>query len=313
MLPSLPAPRFAALIRTTGARSLSLQEALQSVALQSEPCLSIVIVHGGGEAYAGVRQECGQSELIRLLHAPNTDGRRKRGYPLNAGIDYCLLEAGIEYLFFLDDDDIVYPFFTRCMAAAFAASDADVVYAAANCREEGKPLTAAWPAKPWQHLFDRNFIPSNGYAIRAEALRRTGVRLDESLEYLEDWHFLLRMLEHNFRFQQLSDTLLEFRTESAAALANRYNLETWKGCALRIRQYINATSFPVPGAELARLASDSNAVDTPSDRFADSSTATALHRRIWDLEHSLSWRCTAPLRALGPVMLRLRNRWKARA
>jgi hypothetical protein len=289
-----------------------LQEALQSVALQSEPCLSIVIVHGSAESYSRVRRDCEETDLVRVLHALDNDPRRKRGYPINVGIDYCLSHPQIRYIFLLDDDDIVYPFFTRAMASAFAASEADVVYVTASCRETDKPLTAAWPLKPWHHLFDRNFIPSNSYAVRAEALRRSGVRVDEDLDYLEDWHFLLRLVEHNFRFQPLDATLSEFRTESNAHLAFRYDLETWKSSARQIRHYINTTSFAVPGADLAQLAGNAAANETEPERFADSSTATALHRRIWDLEHSLSWKCTQPLRYVGGVMLRLRSRRKAR-
>ncbi len=230
-LPPSPsqAPAFAALVRTTGARGRSLQESLQSLALQSLPCIAVVIVHGSLETYARVREGCGQSgspDLVRVLHAPDMDPRRKRGYPINVGLDYCLGQLpDLQYLFLLDDDDIVYPFFTGTMALAFRASEADVVYATANCREAGKPLTAAYPYRPYTHLFDRNFIPSNGYAIRAEALRRCSVRVAEDLDYLEDWLFLLRLLESGLRFYGLDTTLSEFRAESAADFAHRHDLE----------------------------------------------------------------------------------------
>jgi hypothetical protein len=311
---SPPAPEFAALIRTTGVRDQSLREGLQSLALQGEPCLAIVIVHGSAESHARVQQSClanHPADLIRVLHAPDSDPRRKRGYPINVGIDYSLNVPGIQYVFLLDDDDIVYPFFTAVMASAFAASEADVVYATANRREAGKPLAAAWPLQPYPRLFDRNFIPLNSCAIRAEALRRSGARADEEQDYLEDWLFLLRLLEHKFRFQGLDVTLSELRTDSAADLACRYDLEIWKSNALRIRQYINATTFPVPGADLARLAGN-HLPAAREDLFDDSSTTTALHRRIWELEHSLSWKCTRPLRDVAGMLLRLRGRWSAR-
>ncbi len=305
---------FAALVRTTGARNEMLLEALQSLAVQSEPCAAIVIVHGSAEAFAQVRQVCAGLTLVHFVHASNEDARRKRGYPVNAGIDYCLEHLpGAAYLFLLDDDDLVYPFFTSVMAAAFRASSADLVYANTNRREAGKPLAPSYPLKHYRHLFDQNFIPSNGYAIRAEALRRSGVRVDEELEYLEDWLFLLNLLERGLRFHRIDMTLSEFRTESDAEFAYRHDLEEWKANGLRIRKYINTTSFPLPGGDLASLAQESAGAGEDQGRFADSSMTAALYRRIFELEHSFSWRSTAPLRAIAASLLRLRGRVKARA
>jgi hypothetical protein len=215
-------------------------------------------------------------------------------------------------LFLLDDDDVVYPFFTSVMAAALRTSEADLVYANTNRREAGKPLAPSYPLKHYRHLFDQNFIPSNGYAVRVEALRRSGVRVDEGLEYLEDWLFLLNLLENGLRFHRLDMTLSEFRTESDAEFAYRHDLEVWKVNALRIRKYINTTSFPLPGGDLASLAEESAGADNDQGRFADSSMTAALHRRVYELEQSLSWRCTAPLRAIAGSLLRLRSRAKAR-
>ncbi len=283
--------RFAALIRTTGSRNELLQCALHSLSLQSLSCIAIVIVHGTVEAYSQVAALCKGAQVI---HAPNSDPTRKRGFPINAGIDYCLNQLPeVQFLFLLDDDDIVYPFFTRVMSAAFEASEADLVYTNTNRRETGKPLAPSFPLKPYYHLLEQNFIPSNGYAVRTEALRRTGVRVDESFEYLEDWHFLLRLLEHGVRFHRLDVTLSEFRTESDAQYAFRNDLVLWRAYGARIREYINATKFPIPGADLALLAESQATPPALGDRFTDSSFTAGLHRRIWELEHSLSWKITA--------------------
>jgi hypothetical protein len=298
-------PVFAALVRTTGARNSQLLQALQSLALQSLPCVAIVIVHGDAEAFSSVWKACEVASLVEVIHAPNTDPSRRRGYPINAGIDHCLGHLpGIPYIFLLDDDDAVYPFFTRMLYDAFQASGADLVYATANRLEAGKPLAPAYPPRPYYHLFDQNFMPSNSYAIRAESLRRSGVRVDESMDSLEDWLFLLNLLEHGLRFHRLDMALSEFRSESAADFAYRNNLDQWKANDRRIRQYINSTAFPIPGSDLARLREVRHHIPAGTD--------TALHRRIWDLEHSLSWKLTSPLRALAGGLLRLRSRSKAR-
>jgi len=272
-----------------------------------------VVVHGTAESYSQVRKACKNISLAHVIHAPNLDNSRKRGYPINVGIEHCLNALpDIQYLFLLDDDDIVYPFYTRVMAEAFECSGADLVYANTNRREAGKPLAPSFPLKPYYHLLEQNFIPSNAYAVRTEALRKSGVRVDEGFEYLEDWLFLLRLLERGVRFSRLDMTLSEFRTESDAEYAYRNDLELWKACAAKIREYINATAFPIPGSDLARLAESQAAVADARGRFADSSTTVALHRRVWELEHSFSWKLTAPVRALAGNLLRLRSRWKAR-
>jgi hypothetical protein len=294
---------FAAIVRTTGARNQMLQEALHSLSLQSLPCLALVIVHGTSESYSQVKVSCQNVSLAHVIHAPNSDSSQKRGYPINLGIEYCLKELpNVEYIFLLDDDDIVYPFFTKMMAEAFASSGAGLLYARANKRVAGEPLMPSFPLKPYHHLLEENFMPSNSYAIRTAELRRTGVRVDEDFEYLEDWLFLLRLLGKGVRFQRLDMTLSEFRSESNVDFAFKNDLESWTAYHLRIRAYINSTAFPIPGADLAQLAES----PVPAAEIGSSTTAV-LYRRVWELEHSLSWKITAPLRAVFTSLMRLRR------
>jgi len=272
-----------------------------------------VVVHGTFESYSQVKASCESINFARAIHAPNSDSGRKRGYPINAGIEYCLNELPhIEYLFLLDDDDIVYPFFTKMMAEAFACSEAGLIYANANRREAGKLPEPSFPPKPYYHLLEQNFMPSNSYAIRTSELRRSGVRVDESFEYLEDWLFLLELLKESVRFQRLDMTLCEFRSESDTDFAFKNDMELWKSYNSRVRQYINSTAFPIPGADLARLAEGQAASVQTGGRFSDSSLTATLHRRIWELEHSLSWKLTAPLRAIAGGLLHLMSARKAR-
>lgn len=291
-------PAFAAIIRTRGDRPRQLLEALQSVSLQQAPCLSIVVVHGDAGAFSLVNRAVsgnGDAPKANVLHASDT--QRKLGYPFNIGLDYFLAhQPAVEFVFMLDDDDIVYPFFTSMLGRAFSASGADVVYAASNRREPGE---LPWPGRaalPLYFLFKENFIATNSYAVRLEALRKSGLRMDEMIEHLEDWHFLLRMLESGFRFHALPIELSEFRI-AAAREGERNDSPAWKEASERIRQYIRASRFSIPGAELARLGRDQPARKDPD--------TDALARRIEELEHSLCWRWTAPARQLA-ALLRVR-------
>jgi hypothetical protein len=277
---SAQAAGFAALVRTTGVRHRLLLDALQSLALQRVGCLPVVIVHGDAAAYAAVQRICGDSaaaDRVVILRAPET--QRRRGYPINVGIEYCLTQCPeVEFVFFLDDDDIVYPFFTNTMAAAFFASGADVVYAASNRREPGQPAASGYFPEPIHHMLRANFITSNSYAIRAARLRDSGLRMTEELEYYEDWQFLIRMLQAGFRFHALPATLSEFRIVSDGNLTQKRDPDMWKAISLDIRRYINGSSFPLPGPELVRMSSPS---ETPrlqellaekEERLTDAST-----------------------------------------
>jgi hypothetical protein len=304
---------FAALVRTTGARNDLLLEALHSLAIQLQPCVAIVIVHGTSDHYAKVSKACAKFSLAQVIHAPNNDPKRRRGYPLNVGIEHCLNKLpNIEYLFLLDDDDLVYPFFTSVMTDAFSWSDADLVYAISNRHEKDKPLAPSFPLKPYYHLLEQNFIPSNAYAIRTEALRRTGVRVDENFEYLEDWFFLLSLLQHGVTFHRLDVALSEFRTEGDGEYAYKNDLDLWKAYAARIRQHINKTQYLIAGSDLAQMAERQIAVVSPAGRFSDSSVTAGLYRRIFELEHSFSWKITGPVRALAAKVLDIRNGAKGR-
>ena len=306
-------PSFAAIVRTTGSRPQLLLDALQSLSLQEFPCHAIVVVHGGAGNYWDVKRTCdGSKARVTILHAP--DMARRRGYPINIGLDFCAANLPtVDFVFFLDDDDIVYPFFTSTMAAAFLLSEADVVYAASNRRSPGQPTEPGYAPQRIYHIFRQNFIPVNSYAMRHSALLRSTVRMSEDLEYTEDWHFLLLLLQAGLRFHPFPTTLSEFRIVSDGNLTAKKDPAAWKAISLDIRRFINTSSFPIPGAELARLA-DSNVstADFPCAPVPqaggvcdslDETPIAMLRFRIRAMENSLSWRCTAPLRyALGLIL-----------
>ncbi|QTA84464.1 glycosyltransferase family 2 protein [Desulfonema magnum] len=244
---------FAVIIRTTGKRNDSLAEALQSVAFQHLKCLAVVVTHGTDtQILSEVDSVCKEINTLDyvLLHA--TDTHKKRGYPLNVGLDYCY-NCGFTFdaIFFLDDDDIVYPFFTQKMRQAFDATDADVIYSASNQRHLGSQPEEAYRPKHISYLFIENFIPINSYSVCFRSLKENNLLFDESLEYTEDWHFLLRLLEKGLRFEALHETLSEFRMTSDGNAPVKQHPDIWKKASLEIRSYINKTKFPVNGYVLA--------------------------------------------------------------
>jgi glycosyltransferase involved in cell wall biosynthesis len=201
----------ACLIRTQGRRLELLEEAIQSVLQQTVPMTPCLIVHADMATYESIAQWARRFDgRVEVLHADLP--ARRRGYPLNVGLDF-IEAAGDRFSFFciLDDDDIFYPMFAERLLAVLNTSGADVAYCTTNSRIPGQHAKAAHPPFPTAALVSGNFIPINAYIVRTSLLIRSGVRLREDIHYLEDWDFLLSLLQANGRFALLNETLSEFR------------------------------------------------------------------------------------------------------
>ena len=193
----------------------------------------------------------------------------------------------VEYLlmvyFFLDDDDIVYPFFAQKMLQALVVTHADVIYAASNCSKPGYPLEKGYRPRHILNLLIENFIPINSYMIRSDTLKEKRLFFNESLDVLEDWHFLLQLLKNGFRFEAISETLSEFRILSDENSRAKVNPDVWKRTSKTIRNDINTSLFSINGASLV-----SSLISLNRHTPAADARVQILQDRITDLELSLS-------------------------
>ena len=210
---------FAAIVRTTFAEPARLRGSLESLALQSEPCRAVVVVHAGLDAFREAEGLCKSIDGLTFVVLHANDTNKKPGYAINLGLEHCYARNDIPYLVFLNDSGMLYPFFTRVMSDTLQTTEADIV------------------CEPWNRR----------YAVRLNALKARGVRMDEQLHTGEDWYFLLALLRRGFRIESTSSTL-------------------------------SADFVPDHSAQVA-----------------------GLQRRVFDLEHSWSWRLSLPLRILGGV------------
>jgi glycosyltransferase involved in cell wall biosynthesis len=240
--PAHPAPvrRGACIIRTQGLRSDLLMEAIASVENQSMQITPIVVVHGDASTFRDVAASCArQARTAICLHAaaPN----RRRGYPANLGLDY-VLERMNDYdlVCFLDDDDILYPHFAEKMAAAMTFGQADMAYARANRRKPWQAAVRGHLALPTAGLLVRNFLPINSYCLRLCALAAAKVRFDEEMEYLEDWDFLLSLLDKGLRMKALPETLSEFRVIGDGNTRHKKEPKLYRECQVRIARRCEA-------------------------------------------------------------------------
>ena len=126
------------IIRTQGKRTDLLAETLESLSWQTTPVSPIVVVHGDEAARESTRAELRARGFAPfILGAPRLDLRR--GHPINVALDHLRYSAPREdYFFFLDDDDIVYPFFAERLTRALNLVDADVAVATATAASHGR-------------------------------------------------------------------------------------------------------------------------------------------------------------------------------
>lgn len=231
--------RGAVILRTQGHRLTLLTEALASVACQALPLTAFVVVHGDRDAYSRVEtalQDIPQE--VRLLQAPDT--RRHRGYPLNLALDKIYdSDEAFDFLCFLDDDDLFYPGFCARLAAVMRQHQADVVYASSQRQLPDAPPLPGYVPLPPVCLLVENFMPINSYIIRLEAIRAHRLYFDESLEVLEDWNFLHRLLALRLKFQPLGETLSAFRIIGDGNTADKRDLALWDKAWDGVQGFLN--------------------------------------------------------------------------
>ena len=234
------------IVRTQGIRQPLLKEALESISGQSKPCLAVVVVHAGDEKLESVESVCREIPSLSwvLIHAGRID--KKRGYPLNVGLQYVLAFLNnAEAIAFLDDDDVLYSNFSDRVHHALSETVADVICVDSNHRIPG--------AVSFLNLFVQNFIPINSYIVRLTSLTQTPVFFDETLDVVEDWHFLLQLLQNNFRFEAVMDILSEFQITSDGNKQMKDDPEKWKNAYGYIHAFIQNSAFLINGQMMQRL------------------------------------------------------------
>jgi hypothetical protein len=274
---------FGVIVRTQGRDVRLLTEALQSLTFQASRCLAVVVVHEDARLLVEVESACKEITNLDfvLLHAGDKD--RKRGYPFNVGLQHCYnQELEVDGILFLDDNDTVYPFFTSIMKQAFLAKNADVIYAGSNSRRSGMQAEEGYRPKNISHILVENSVPINSYVVRYTALRDKNILFDEDLDYAEDWMFLLKLLEHDFRFEAIESALSEFTILSDGNKAVKPDPELGRKASTRIRNYISNSRFCLDGYVVASSLYSSNA-----RMAALKSEIVVLENRIGEVESDL--------------------------
>lgn len=171
----------------------TLQEALDSVSAQTYPNIEVVLVNAKGADHrpVGVGELCGRFP-IRFI----SSGEKLRcSRAANVGLD----SARGELLIFLDDDDWFDPDHIEKLATAIRQHpEFKVAYTGVRCVDERNNALANKFDKPFDavQMVVGNFIPIHAVLFSRDLLD-LGCRLDESLDYYEDWDYWIQLSRHS--------------------------------------------------------------------------------------------------------------------
>jgi glycosyltransferase involved in cell wall biosynthesis len=201
--------KVSVILRTMN-RSGTLQHALMSLANQTYRDFEVVIVNDGGEDIADQLSAFqGHLAIQYVRHEVN----KGRSAAANAGLDH----SQGQWITFLDDDDIVYPWHLESLTQAIAMSGHQFVYGNFNQAIYLSPETMEadilrTPAS-WDFCMDDflviNYIPIHCWLFSRACLDEVG-KMDENLDRLEDYDFLLRF-SARYPFYHLSRVTCEYR------------------------------------------------------------------------------------------------------
>ena len=205
----------------------TLQEALDSVALQTYPNIEVVLVNAKGVGHADAGAWCGRFPL-RMV---GQDGPLRRSRAANLGLD----SARGEFLVFLDDDDWFLPGHVAGLVEALGRNPGKkIAYGCVTCVDEDRRAIG----KNFCQAFDRvrllagNFIPVHA-VLFARALVGDGCRFDETLDLYEDWDFWLQLSERG-DFLFVNEASAVYRIGQGAGFGVNFDLEQAKTATRRV-------------------------------------------------------------------------------
>ncbi len=188
-----PAP-VSVVIRTRNRPAL-LREALESLRTQTARPRQVVVVNDGGASPREVT-DAFRDAFALVLEEPRQ--RQGRSAAANRGVAL----AAEPLVAFLDDDDVCFPDHLAILARAQREGPEPTVYSDAVTVVYGPGGAAGWEprVRALQYSLDydpdyllyANYIPIHTLLLPRELYRKVG-GFDESLEYSEDWDFLIRL------------------------------------------------------------------------------------------------------------------------
>lgn len=178
-----------------------LEQALESVLVQSYPALEVVICDDGSEYFEEAQlRELGKAKghiALKVIHQEKNIGTVRN---LNSGLQLCV---GIWVLLLAADDVLANETVIFRMVELVEKTDRNwllgqtivcneqLVWTGEFCPTEEEVVWTRTPQKLFAALCRDCFLPSSGNLYRAEFLRRMGF-FDEHFRLVEDWPLFLK-------------------------------------------------------------------------------------------------------------------------
>lgn len=229
-------PLVSVVVRTKD-RPVTLQTALMSLANQTLDRFEVVVVNDGGPDVSPLLEPFERRLTIRYV---THESPRGAAAALNTGLN----AATGEWMAYLDDDDIVYPYHLNALWSTLIETGARFAYAdhtrvLVKTGENGEPIPVMWrPIPTWEFsvrdLYTQDYLPIHTWMhARADAIELGGFRTD--LDVHEDWDLLLRLAhtcnftptrqvsaEYRFYVDSLSNSIIQRRARSLELLEVMY-------------------------------------------------------------------------------------------
>jgi O-antigen biosynthesis protein len=206
-------PLVSIIVRTVD-RPHYLTECLSSIIVQDYPNIEVIVVNDGGPSIR---------DLVASLHIPfpyqvielkENRGRSETG---NVGINH----ANGQYIGFIDDDDLYYPFHVSTLVNNLLTSNYKLAFSDGlqatqiRCPFNDKVYSTIdlnlvlSEGFDYKDLLTRNFIPIL-CAMFHRCCIDDGTRFDTNMEVLEDWDFWIR-IGKKYDFLHVKEITCEYR------------------------------------------------------------------------------------------------------
>ncbi len=198
------------IVRTLNRQHLLLK-ALASLSNQNFNNFEVVLVNDGGEDVQAIVNDFSKYFPINYVFHQKSKGRTQA---LNAGVNH----ASAEWITFLDDDDIVYPWHLATLYKNTTLENAEKMFYSNYNRTLFLTQQSDTPAvlmgvEPWPYqketLWVSNHIPIHTWLISKQCFEKVGY-FDENQNMLEDFEFLVRLSKY-YDFRHVNRVTSEYR------------------------------------------------------------------------------------------------------
>jgi hypothetical protein len=328
-----PPPLLSILMRTQGKRPTTLQEALLSLAAQTDQDFEVLLLAHDvqREALTHMRflaDAFGQEFGARVRLVPVDGGGRTR--PLSVGVE----QARGRYVAILDDDDVVFGHWVetyQAMATKFPGrvlrspvAEQEVVETVWNGDRTGYEVVGR-PRCRWPEAFDvldhlwENHSPPCGWAVPRSIFRDHGLRFDETLPVLEDWDVLLQAVLWCGVADSGKITALWRRWKVGDSSTSVHTDIEWQQARMAVTAKLDARPLLLPARSMTAIQAERTRRDIyqrEAERLQTVLDGTvnhvaileqrlvAAHLELDSMRRSSSWKVSKPVRLVGDLARR---------